>query len=108
MSEIRINARQRKVIKIVLILAGALLLLGLIIDAVGQAATPSYTMPSRETIYRRDPLTQKYREMARPAEHIPARFDFGEFVPGLLRAPRLYIAGLLIGLAVFIHRGPKD
>ena len=39
MSGIRINARQRKVIEFALILAAALLLLGLIIDAAG-TATP--------------------------------------------------------------------
>jgi len=93
MSEIRINARQRKVIKIALVLAAALLLLGLIIEAYGEAVHPAgntYAFEGTATRWN------------------PGYWSFNDFLLVVLRSPRLYIAGLLVGLAVFIHRGPKD
>jgi len=92
MSGIRINARQRKVIEIALVLAATLLLLGLIIDASDRAAI----------------LGISSADMALLRKYGLGRSEGGNFIPIVLRSPRLYIAGLLVGLAVFIHRGPKD
>jgi len=95
MSGIRINARQRKVIKIALVLAAALLLLGLIIEAYGEAVHPAGN-------------TYAFAGTALKTRWNPGYWSFNDFLLVVLRSPRLYIAGLLVGLAVFIHRGPKD
>ena len=86
----RLNVKQRRVIEIVLICAAALLLLGLIIDAADQA-TPGLSRANAA-------LLRKYG----------LGFQVDDFIPAVLRSPRLYIAGLLIGLAIFIHQDSKD
>jgi len=93
MSGIRINARQRKVIKIVLVCTAALLLLSLLVDA--WTGSVSERSPS-------------FRESMRKYGSAYAGFSIEDFVSTVLHSPRLYGALLLIGLAVFIHRGPKD
>jgi len=97
MSGIRINARQRKVIEVVLIVTAALLLLGLIIDAADQA-----TYKTMNALYKKYGLSK----------NLPGSFSnvfhLGDFLAALLRSPRLYIVGVVVGLAVFVHHGPKD
>ena len=103
MSGIRISRKQRRAIKFVLIVTAALLLLGLIIDAAGQTWSPTQRTING-TAYNLDPITSWHYSGA--VGESGGATPFISFISALLRSPRLYIAGLLVGLAVFV--GPKD